>query len=199
MCRVFSCVVGEGLLWLVCTLSKTPLAFALLHSVLQGQICLCLQVFLDFLFLHSSPLWWKGHLFWVLVLKGLVGLYRTVQVQLLQHYWLGHRLGLLWYWMVCLGNKQIILLFLRLHPSTAFWTLLLTMMPTPFLLRKIYINNLFKCKWIKCSNQKTQTGWMDTITRPIYMLPTRKSLQSRPTLCNPLDHSPPGSSVHGIL
>ena len=37
----------------------------------------------------------KGHLFWVLVLKGLVGLHRTVQIQLLQCYWLGHRLGLL--------------------------------------------------------------------------------------------------------
>ena len=31
---------------------------------------------------------------------------RTVQLQLLQHYWLGHRLGLLWYWMVYLGNEQ---------------------------------------------------------------------------------------------
>ena len=30
----------------------------------------------------------------------------TIQLQLLQHYWLGHRLGLLWYWMVCLGNGQ---------------------------------------------------------------------------------------------
>ena len=29
--------------------------FALLHSVLQGQICLLLQVFLDFLLLYSSP------------------------------------------------------------------------------------------------------------------------------------------------
>ena len=29
------------------------------------------------------------------VLKGLVGLHRTIQLQLLQHYWLGHRLGLL--------------------------------------------------------------------------------------------------------
>ena len=28
--------------------------------------------------------------------------------------------------------------------------------------RKIYINNYFKCKWIKHSNQKTQTGWIDT-------------------------------------
>ena len=25
---------------------------------------------------------------------------------LLQRYWLGHRLGLPWYWMVCLGNEQ---------------------------------------------------------------------------------------------
>ena len=30
----------------------------------------------------------------MLVLKGLVGLHRTVQLQLLQHYWSGHRLGL---------------------------------------------------------------------------------------------------------
>ena len=31
------------------------LAFALLHFVLQDQICLLLQVSLDFLLLHSSP------------------------------------------------------------------------------------------------------------------------------------------------
>ena len=31
----------------------------------------------------------------VLLLEGLVGLHRTVQLQLLQHYWLGHRLGLI--------------------------------------------------------------------------------------------------------
>ena len=107
MCRVFSCVVGRGcLLWTVSSLGKTLLAFALPHSVFQGQICLLLQVFLYFLLLHSSPLQWKGHLFWVLVLKGLIGFHRTVQLQLLQHYWLGHRLGLPWYWMVCFGNKQ---------------------------------------------------------------------------------------------
>ena len=105
MCRVFSCVVGRGcLLQPVRSLGRTLLTFALLHSVLQGQ--LLLQVFLDFLLMHSSPLWWKGHLFWVLVLEGLVGLHRTVQLQLLQCYWLGHRLGLLWYWIICLENKQ---------------------------------------------------------------------------------------------
>ena len=41
-----------------------------------------------------------------LVLEGLVGLHRTFQLQLLQHYWLRYRLGLLWCWMVCLGNEQ---------------------------------------------------------------------------------------------
>ena len=105
MCRVFSCVFGRGcLLWPVCSLGKTRLGFALLHSVFQ--ICLLFQVFLDFLLLCSSPQWWKWHLFWVLVLEGLVGLHRTIQLQLLQHYWSGHRLRLLWYWMVCLANKQ---------------------------------------------------------------------------------------------
>jgi len=44
----------------------------------------------------------KNKTFLVLVLKGLVGLPRTDQLQLLQHYWLGHRLGLL----NCLPWKQ---------------------------------------------------------------------------------------------
>ena len=35
---------------------QNSLAFDLLRFVLQGQICLLLQVFLDFLLLHSSPL-----------------------------------------------------------------------------------------------------------------------------------------------
>ena len=57
--RVFSCVVGQGcLLWPVCSFGKTLLAFALLYSVLQGQICLLLQVFLDFLLLYSSRQRW---------------------------------------------------------------------------------------------------------------------------------------------
>ena len=108
MCRVFSCVVGRVcVLWLVCSLGKILLIFDLLHFVLQSQICLLLQVSLDFLLLHSSSLLWNGHLFFVLVLECLVALHRTISFQPLQHYWLGHRLGVLWYWMVCLGNKQI--------------------------------------------------------------------------------------------
>ena len=47
----------EGVCYDQCVLlAELSLAFALLHSVLQGQICLLLQVFLDFLLLHSSPL-----------------------------------------------------------------------------------------------------------------------------------------------
>ena len=57
MCRVLSCVVGRGcLLWPVHFFGKTLLVFALLHSIFQGQICLLLQVFLDFLLLLSSSL-----------------------------------------------------------------------------------------------------------------------------------------------
>ena len=44
--------------------------------------------------------------FLVLVLEGLIGLLRTVQLQLLWHFGLGHRFGLLWYWKVCLGDEH---------------------------------------------------------------------------------------------
>ena len=74
MCRVDSCVVGRGcLLWPVSSLGKTLLAFALLYFVLEGQISLLLQVSLDFLLLHSSPLKWRGHLFQVLVIEVFLG------------------------------------------------------------------------------------------------------------------------------
>ena len=103
-CIESSCVVGRGcLLWPVLSLGKTLLAFALLHSVLQGQSCPLIQIFLDFCVCIPVPYLKKWHLFWMLVLEGLQ---RTVQLQLPQHYWLGHRLGLLWYWMVCFGNEQ---------------------------------------------------------------------------------------------
>ena len=47
MCRVMSCVVGRGcLLWPVRSFGKTLLAFARLHSVLQGQIFLYSRCFL---------------------------------------------------------------------------------------------------------------------------------------------------------
>ena len=67
--------------------------------------------------------------------KKSVGLHRTVQLQLLQHYCLRHRLGLLWYWMVCLINKQRSLCHFWDCIQVLHFRLLLTMMATPFLLR----------------------------------------------------------------
>ena len=40
----------------MCSFGKTQLAFALLHFALQVQICLFIQVSLDFLLLYCSPL-----------------------------------------------------------------------------------------------------------------------------------------------
>ena len=42
-------------------------------------------------FVFQSPIM-KRASFWLLVLEGLVGLHRTIQLQLLQHYWSGHLL-----------------------------------------------------------------------------------------------------------
>ena len=39
---------------------------------------------------------------------------------------------------------------------------------------KVHINNYFKYKWTKCTNQKTQSGWMDIKKkRPINAAYTR--------------------------
>ena len=59
------------LIWPVCSLDKTLLGFSMLHFVLQGKTCLLLQVSLNCLLSHSSPLWWKGQ-FFLLVLEGLI-------------------------------------------------------------------------------------------------------------------------------
>ena len=45
--------------------------------------------------------------------------------------------------------------------------------------------------------QKTQTSQWFSGKHAAAM--AAKSLQSCPTLCDPIDSSPPGSSVHGIL
>ena len=72
-------------------------------------------------FAFQSPMM-KRTSFGGLVL-GFVGLHGTIQFQLLQHYWRGIDLGycdlngLPWKW------TKIIPSLLKLHPSTAFWTL----------------------------------------------------------------------------
>ena len=108
MCRVISCNVGRGcLLWPVCSLCKNsvslcPASFCTPRPNLPVTPGIFLTSYFCIPVLYDE----KDIFFLVLVLEGLVGLHRTVQLQLLQHYWSGHRLGLLWYWMVCLGNEQ---------------------------------------------------------------------------------------------
>ena len=61
----------------------------------------------------------------MLVLEGLIGLHRAIQLQLLQHY-----LG------IDLDYRGVGCFALETNKDhSAFWTLLLTMMATPFLLR----------------------------------------------------------------
>ena len=58
----------------------------------------------------------------MLVLEGLVGLHETIQLQLLQKYLLGIALDYCDIEWFALEMNEIILLFLRLHSSTAFQT-----------------------------------------------------------------------------
>ena len=69
--------------------------------------------------------------------------------------------------------------------------------------KSLLVSNYFKYKWIKCPNQNTEISRMDLKKKawPNYMLSIRDWLlkRSSPTLCDPMDCSPRGSSVHGIL
>ena len=50
--------------------------------------------------------------FFILVLEGLAGLHRTTQLQLLQHYWWGNRLGLLYIqWFALKMNRDHSVIF----------------------------------------------------------------------------------------
>ena len=99
MCKVVSCVVARGcLLSPMCSFGKTLLAFALIRFVLQGQTCLTPGISWLPTFAFQSTMM-KRTSFLVLVLEDLIDLHRTIQLQLLQHYWLRHILELLWYWV----------------------------------------------------------------------------------------------------
>ena len=75
------------------SLDQILLAFTMLHFVFQDQTWLLSWLSPDFLFLYSN-LYDEKDIFLVLVLESVVGIYRTGQLQLLWHQWLGHKLGL---------------------------------------------------------------------------------------------------------
>ena len=71
----------------------------------------------------------------MLVLKGLVSLHRTMQLQFLQHYWWGRDLDYCdIQWFALEMNRDHSVIF-EIASNTTFQALLLTMRATPFLLR----------------------------------------------------------------
>ena len=110
------------------SLGKTLLAFALLHFVLHSQICLLLQVSLDFLLLHSNPYYETDIFFFFFLIFVLEGIVFTELFDFSSFGINGQAIYLAYYDTERLAlETDIILSFLRLHPSTAFWILLLTM------------------------------------------------------------------------
>ena len=112
ICRIFSCVVGRGcLLWPMCSLGKAvslcPVSFCTPRPnlpVTPGTSWLPTFVF-------QSPII-KGHVFWLLVLEGLVGLHRTIQFQLPWHS--GWGIGLDYYdieWFALETNRNHSVIF----------------------------------------------------------------------------------------
>ena len=96
----------EGICYDQCIfLAKLCLAFAGLCFVLKAKFAFTPGISWLPTFAFQSPMM-KRMSFLGVSSKGLVGLHRTIQLQVLQHNWLRHRRGLRWYWMVCLGNKQ---------------------------------------------------------------------------------------------
>ena len=106
MCRVFSCVVGRGCFYDQCVPWQNSISLCpALFRIPRPSLPVTPGVSWLPTFALQSPLM-KGHLFWVLVLKGLAGLHRTVPLQLLQCYWWGRDLDycdtewLLWITMI---------------------------------------------------------------------------------------------------
>ena len=58
----------------------------------------------------------------------------------------------------------------------------------------VYLNEIFTFKWLKF-----ELNLIVSLTLCINVTSAVKSLQSCLTLCNPIDGSPPGSAIPGIL
>ena len=87
-----------SILW--CSLGKTLLAFALLFFTPRSNLPITPGISWLPTFAFQSPIMKRTSF------GGVISKRSCRTVQLLQHYWSGHKLGLPWYWMVCLGNEQ---------------------------------------------------------------------------------------------
>ena len=66
---------------------------------------------------------------------------------------------------------------------------------------RLYFSGLQNhCRWwLQSGNEKTLDPWKKSYDQPAAAATAAKSLQSCPTLCDPIDGNPPGSPVPGIL
>ena len=132
MCRVFSCVVGRGcLLWPVRSHGKTLLAFALLHSTFQGQICLLFRFNFSLQALEdrSPPLSGSKSTFPMLSIKLAKGhiwyyhfLTQSLQWLLLPNYWLIKHTLFLFKMRVLKNTFSTLFFFLPPFPPELFIT-----------------------------------------------------------------------------
>ena len=97
-CRVLSCDISRGcLLWPVHSLGKIASLCPASFCTPRPNLPVTSGIFWLPTFVFQSPIMKRTSFLGVSSRRSC----RTIQLQLLQHYWLGHRLGLLWYWMVC--------------------------------------------------------------------------------------------------
>ena len=130
------CVVILGcwkgyLLWPACYFDKTLLAFASSFCTPRPNLPVTLGISWLPAFAFQFSLMKRTSFFLLLFLEGVVGLHSISQLPASLAS-LGHRLGLLWCWMVCLGNEPRSSSIFEVAPNTAFQSLLLTLRATPF-------------------------------------------------------------------
>ena len=105
-------------------------------------------------------------------------------------------------------NCEVFLIFQKYLPFT--WDS--TVFPRCGLFELDCLPYLPRCVYIDLECVSTSLGWpnslVSTLIWDVYLISQvsamtwcmhAQSLRSCPTVCNPMDHSPPGSSVHGIL
>ena len=105
MCRVFSCVVGKGyLLGPMCSPDKTVSLCPASFCTPRPNLLVTPGTSWFPTFAFQYPMRKRTSLL-VLVLEGLVGP-QNHSTSVSSNEWLGNRLGLLWYSMVCLVDEQ---------------------------------------------------------------------------------------------
>ena len=89
-------LLDEGVCYDQCILLAKSISFCpTSFSTPRPNLPVSPGFFLTSYFCIPVPCNEKVIFFWVLVLEGLLSLHRTIQLQLLYHYWSGHRLVLL--------------------------------------------------------------------------------------------------------